>query len=85
MSPFGGRIRYLLYKYSLLDQADIVSPQQLGGMKSPEYMALHPAGKAPLLVLPSGQAIPESRVRSRIHACTGMNEKHHTCLRCSHG
>eukprot|EP00892_Ulva_mutabilis_P011410 jgi/Ulvmu1/8641/UM046_0046.1 len=62
LSPFGARIRYYIYEYGLENDVDIKSPADLGGLKSDEYMALHPAGKMPLLVLPSGQAIPESTV-----------------------
>jgi glutathione S-transferase len=70
LSPYGGRIRYYIYKYNLRDTVDIKSPSELGGMKSDEYMALHPVGKAPLLVLPSGQAIPESAIRlSTMYNC----------------
>lgn len=42
-----------------------MSPQELGGLKSPEYLALNPQGKMPLLVLPCGTAIPESDTISR--------------------
>lgn len=62
LSPYGARVRYCIYKYGLEDVVDIRPPSDLGGVKSEEYMALHPAGKMPLLVLPSGQGIPESAV-----------------------
>lgn len=62
LSPFGAGLRFLIYHSGLEDAVDIRPPKDLGGLKSAEYMALHPAGKMPLLVLPSGQAIPESTV-----------------------
>ena len=72
LSPYGARVRYCIYKYGLEDQADIRSPAELGGVKSEEYMALHPAGKMPLLVLPSGQGIPESAVRRERPSSSGL-------------
>jgi hypothetical protein len=63
-APAGARVRYLIYALDL--DVDIKAPSELGGLKGEEYMALHPAGKMPLLVLPSGQAIPESAVRSAL-------------------
>jgi hypothetical protein len=63
LSPFGARIRYYIYAYGLEEAIDIKAPSELGGLQSEEYRALHPAAKMPLLVLPSGQAIPESTVR----------------------
>ena len=73
LSPFGARIRYCIYKYGLEDSVDIRPPADLGGLKSAEYMALHPAGKMPLLVLPSGQGIPESAV-GRMNNCVSEAE-----------
>lgn len=68
----GSRVRYVIYAAGLTDKVDIKSPGELGGLKSDEYKGLHPMGKMPLLVLPSGQAIPESTVRiapaARLHA-----------------
>ena len=64
-SHTGARIRYIIYAGGLESQVAIVSPGELGGLKSPEYMALHPGGKMPLLVLPTGQALPEATVRVR--------------------
>jgi len=43
----------------------VESPAALGGLKSPEYLALNPQGKMPLLVLPGGQAIYESDTIAR--------------------
>ena len=40
----------------------MASPADLGGIKSEAFLALNPQGKMPLLVLPSGRALPESEV-----------------------
>ena len=47
------------------DRVEIVAPAELGGLKSPQYLALNPQGKMPLLVLPSGDALFESEVISQ--------------------
>jgi hypothetical protein len=60
----GARVRYVIHAAGLNDRIDVKSPSELGGLKSDEYKALHPMGKMPLLVLPTGQAIPESTVRT---------------------
>lgn len=62
VSNNGGRIRFLMYKKGLEDAIDILPPKELGGLRSPEYLALNPLGKMPLLVLPDGTALPESQV-----------------------
>jgi len=59
------QVRYLIYSKNLESKIDIVHPQELGGLKSPEYLALNPQGKMPLLLLPSGEAFPESDTISR--------------------
>merc|ERR1712137_711546 len=62
VSNNGARVRMLIYLKGLQDEIDIVSPSELGGLKSSEYCALNPQGKMPLLVMPDGLAIPESEV-----------------------
>ena len=63
LSNNGARVRFLLYKKGLeKDVVDVTHPKELGGLKSPEYLALNPYGQMPLLVLPDGTAIPESQV-----------------------
>lgn len=59
------QVRYLIYSKDLESQIDIVHPQELGGLKSEAYLSLNPQGKMPLLVLPSGEAFPESDTISR--------------------
>ena len=56
--------RWVLYKKGLEGEVDIAPPRLLGdkGTKSPAYLALNPQGKMPVLVLPDGQALPESAV-----------------------
>ena len=61
VSNNGARCRIIIYKkgLSLTDDVLIKSPVDLGGLKSPEYLALNPQGLMPLLVTPEG-SIPES-------------------------
>lgn len=56
-------MRYIIYTKGL--DIDIVSPGALNGLKSPDYLALNPHGKMPLLVLPDGTALPESDTIAR--------------------
>jgi glutathione S-transferase len=65
----GARVRYIMHALSLHDKIDIKSPGELGGLKGKRYLALSPVGKMPVLVLPSGQAIPESTVRTATMCC----------------
>lgn len=62
VSNNGARIRWILYKKGLEDAFDIVPPSELGGVKSPAFLALNPQGKMPLLTLPDGTSLPESQV-----------------------
>lgn len=65
VSNHGARVRFLIYGKGLRDKFDIKTPKEVaGGMGTPEYLALHPYRKMPVLVLPDGQAIPESEVIS---------------------
>ena len=68
MSNNGARVRWLIYKCGLEDKVEIASPQALGGFKSEQHLALSPTGKLPLLVLPSGTALPESEVLQLLRA-----------------
>lgn len=43
----------------------IVSPAELGGLRSAAYLAANPQGKMPLLTLSSGESIPESDTIAR--------------------
>ncbi|GLC43872.1 hypothetical protein PLESTF_001405100 [Pleodorina starrii] len=65
VSNNGARNRYIIRKKGLEGEIDIVSPQSIGGLKSPEYLALNPQGKMPLLVLEDGTPLPESEVISQ--------------------
>jgi glutathione S-transferase len=59
LSPFASRARLAIYAKGL----DIeISYPPAGGMKSPEYLAINPLGKAPCLQTPTGEGIPESYV-----------------------
>jgi glutathione S-transferase len=57
LSPFAARVRASIYVKGL-DIAIVAPPE--AGMKSPEYLALNPLGKVPVLVLDDGTTIPES-------------------------
>jgi glutathione S-transferase len=50
VSNNGARCRVIIYKKGIEDQVRIASPMDIGGLKSPEYLALNPQGKMPLLV-----------------------------------
>ncbi len=62
MSNFGARPRLVVAWKGLEASVSVVAPSELGGLKSPQYLALNPQGKMPLLVLPDGTALPESEV-----------------------
>jgi hypothetical protein len=67
--------RFVIYKKGLEGEVDIAAPKLLGekGVKSKAYMQLNPLGKMPLLVLPDGQALPESQVRCRAVTYSGLH------------
>lgn len=65
VSNHGARNRYIIKKKGLEDDILIASPQAIGGLKSPEYLALNPQGKMPLLILEDGTPLPESEVGPR--------------------
>lgn len=55
-------MRHIIYHKGLENEFDIVSPGVFGGLNSEQYLALNAQGKMPLLLLPTGQALPESEV-----------------------
>jgi glutathione S-transferase len=57
LSPFAARVRASIYVKGL--DIEIVAPPE-AGTKSPEYLALNPMGKIPVLVLDDGTTLPES-------------------------
>jgi len=57
LSPFASRARLSIYHKGLA--VEIVAPPA-SGIKGPEYLALNPMGKIPVLVLADGTCIPES-------------------------
>jgi glutathione S-transferase len=57
LSPFAARVRAAIYAKNLPIQ--IVAPPE-GGMKSPEYLAINPMGRVPVLVGEDGFTLPES-------------------------
>jgi glutathione S-transferase len=57
LSPFAVRVRAAIYAKNL--PVEIVSPPE-SGTKSPEYLAINPMGKVPVLVGEDGFTLPES-------------------------
>lgn len=63
LSNYGARVTLLLkWKGITEEEVSTRNPSELGGLKSERYLALHPQGKMPLLVLASGRGLPESEV-----------------------
>ncbi|CAM9326330.1 unnamed protein product [Heterosigma akashiwo] len=61
VSNAGARCRYIIYEKGLDDGTiQIEAPSAIGGLKSKEYLEIHPMGKMPALVTETGEAIPES-------------------------
>eukprot|EP00640_Fibrocapsa_japonica_P001335 CAMPEP_0113934438 /NCGR_PEP_ID=MMETSP1339-20121228/1760_1 /TAXON_ID=94617 /ORGANISM="Fibrocapsa japonica" /LENGTH=401 /DNA_ID=CAMNT_0000936241 /DNA_START=12 /DNA_END=1217 /DNA_ORIENTATION=- /assembly_acc=CAM_ASM_000762 len=60
ISNAGARCRLVIYEKGIEESVKIVSPMDLGGLKSPEYLQLNPQGKMPCLVTKDGTSIPES-------------------------
>jgi len=74
----GARVRLILYKKKInKKEVDVVSPMEIGGWKSPEYLALNPQGKMPLLIVndgsTNGMTVPESDTICR-YLLTKYNE-----------
>jgi glutathione S-transferase len=57
LSPFAARARAAVYAKNL--PVEIAAPPE-SGTKSPEYLALNPMGRVPVLVTGDGFALPES-------------------------
>ena len=57
LSPYAVRVRAAIYAKNL--PVEIV-PAPEGGLKSPEYLAINPMGKVPVLVGADGFTLPES-------------------------
>jgi glutathione S-transferase len=56
LSPYAARARISIYAKKL--PIEILAPP--GGTRTPEFLALNPMGRAPVLLLDDGVAIPES-------------------------
>eukprot|EP00638_Chattonella_subsalsa_P000110 CAMPEP_0117754686 /NCGR_PEP_ID=MMETSP0947-20121206/12968_1 /TAXON_ID=44440 /ORGANISM="Chattonella subsalsa, Strain CCMP2191" /LENGTH=373 /DNA_ID=CAMNT_0005573805 /DNA_START=141 /DNA_END=1262 /DNA_ORIENTATION=- len=67
VSNAGARCRYIIYEKELDEEGvvRIADPSELGGLKSEEFMKVHPMGKMPALVTKDGQSIPESDTIAR--------------------
>lgn len=62
VSNHGARVRHIIYLKGLEEEFDVVSPAELGGFGSEQFIALNPQNKMPILLLPNGQSLPESEV-----------------------
>lgn len=58
-SPYAARVRLAIYRKEL--PVELIFPPR-EGLKSPEFLALNPIGKIPVLLLEDGGALPESNV-----------------------
>jgi glutathione S-transferase len=58
VSNHGARVRILAQEKGI--DLDVRLPSEIGGLKSPEFIALNAQGKMPLLVTQEGFPIPES-------------------------
>jgi glutathione S-transferase len=57
ISPFAARVRIALHHKRV--PCEIIAPPA-SGLKGPEYLAINPMGKVPVLALDDGTCIPES-------------------------
>ena len=64
VSNNGARCRIILYKKEIPD-VSIVSPMEIGGLKSEEYLKINPQGKMPALVVEDGLNLAESDTIAR--------------------
>lgn len=58
-SPFAARLRLLIYRKNAA--VELVRPPA-DGLKGPDFLALNPIGKIPVLILDDGSTLPESGV-----------------------
>ena len=67
VSNNGARVRMLLYYKDVKpDQVEIVSPMELGGLRSEEYLKVNPQGKMPALSCrDENELVPESDTIAR--------------------
>jgi len=64
----------LYYKDVGADEVALVTPHQLGGLKSAEYLRLNPHGLMPLLTLATGESLPESDTIAR-YLCAKFSDR----------
>ena len=60
ISNYGARVSMIIQAKKIDKNVQVLPPTAIGGLKSPEYLALNLQGKMPLLVCSDGMAIPES-------------------------
>lgn len=67
VSNHGARIRYILHEKNLfsMNKVAIRKPDDIGGLKSTEYLNLNPLGKMPMLVIDDNYPIYESDTIAR--------------------
>jgi len=71
VSNHGARVRLLLYKAGLEGHVNVVSPMEIGGLRSEQYLALNPQGKMPMLVDEDGSVTWEADA-----ICRHLLDKH---------
>ena len=54
VSNNGARNRLIICWKNIEDEFEFKNPSTLGGLKSPEFLEMHPKGKMPLLVMKDG-------------------------------
>lgn len=63
VSNYTARCRYIIYRKGLGDMVKIQSPQDVGGLKSEQFLKFNPLGKIPVLLIGDGKdALFESSV-----------------------
>ena len=67
VSNNGARVRMLLYYKDVKpDQVEVVSPMELGGLRSEDYLKVNPQGKMPALACrDENELVPESDTIAR--------------------
>lgn len=65
VSNHGARLRMIIKAKGIDEKIRIQSPTDVGGLKSPEYIALNPLGKMPAFITSSNDCIPESDTIAR--------------------
>lgn len=63
--------RFIIYKEKLEEKIDVISPKEVGGLKSPQYLALNKQGKCPALIVPQPGGKPLCIAESEVCPASG--------------